>query len=102
MRETHNQRHTRREALTLLLQTLAGLAIGSRLEAAPAGTPSPIVKRLNEAFQKVQADPEVRKRLAAAGLTPVGGSPDDFGKYIRSEIAKWSKVIDETGVKAEE
>lgn len=65
--------------------------------AAPAGTPPPIVRRLNEAFQKVQADPEVRKRLAAAGLTPVGGSPDDFGKYIRSEIAKWSKVAKDIG-----
>jgi tripartite-type tricarboxylate transporter receptor subunit TctC len=65
--------------------------------AAPAGTPSPIVKRLHEAFLKVQADPEVRTRLATAGLTPVDGSPDDFGKYIRSEIAKWSKVAKDIG-----
>lgn len=65
--------------------------------AGPAGLPSPIVKRLNEAFQKVQADPDVRKRLVTAGLTPVGGSPDDFGKYIRSEIAKWSKVAKDIG-----
>jgi tripartite-type tricarboxylate transporter receptor subunit TctC len=65
--------------------------------AAPAGTPSPIVKRLNEAFLKVQGEPEVRKRLATAGLTPVGGSPDNFYKYIRSEIAKWSKVAKDIG-----
>lgn len=65
--------------------------------AAPAGLPSSILRRLNETFQKVQADPEVRKRLATAGLTPVGGGPDEFGKYIRSEIAKWSKVAKDIG-----
>jgi tripartite-type tricarboxylate transporter receptor subunit TctC len=63
----------------------------------PAGLPSPIVKRLNEAFRRVQADPQVRERLNAAGLTPVGGSPDEFGTYIRGEIAKWSKVARDIG-----
>lgn len=63
----------------------------------PAGLPSPIVKRLNEAFRRVQADPQVRQRLNAAGLTPVDGSPDEFGTYIRSEIAKWSKVARDIG-----
>ncbi|WP_168106550.1 Bug family tripartite tricarboxylate transporter substrate binding protein [Ramlibacter lithotrophicus] len=63
----------------------------------PAGLPSPIVKRLNDAFRRVQADPQVRQRLQAAGLTPVGGSPDEFGTYIRSEIAKWTKVARDIG-----
>ncbi len=68
---------------------------------APAGLPSPIVKRLNEAFARVQADPQVRQHLAAAGLTPVGGSPDDFGQYIRTEIAKWAQLGREIGAAAE-
>lgn len=67
----------------------------------PAGLRSPIVKRLNEAFRRVQADPQVRQRLHAAGLTPVGGSPDEFGTYIRSEIAKWAKVARDIGATIE-
>ncbi len=63
----------------------------------PAGMPSAIVKRLNEAFRHVQDDPQVRRRLTAAGLTPVGGSPDEFGRYIRSELVKWTQVARDIG-----
>ena len=65
--------------------------------AVPAGTPAEAVKRLNEAFMKAQATPAVRDKLVAAGLSPVGGTPEDFGRYIRSEIAKWSKVAKDIG-----
>lgn len=63
----------------------------------PAGMPSSIVERLNEAFRQVQADPQVGQRLSAAGLIPLGGSPDEFGRYIRSELAKWSQVARDIG-----
>lgn len=66
--------------------------------AGPAGLPPAIVSRLNEAFAKVQSIPEVRERLIAAGLTPVGGTPGDFGHYIKSEISKWTKVAKDVGV----
>ncbi len=65
--------------------------------AGPAGLPADVVKRLNEAFNKVQAQPDVRDKLAKAGLTPVGGTPEAFGRYIRDEIAKWTKVARDIG-----
>jgi tripartite-type tricarboxylate transporter receptor subunit TctC len=65
--------------------------------AGPAGLPPAIVKRLNEAFLKAHESPGMKEKLAAAGLVSVGGTPDEFGRYIRSEIAKWSKVAKDIG-----
>lgn len=65
--------------------------------AVPAATPPAIVKRLNEAFMKAHEAPGMKEKLVAAGLTPVGGTPEEFGRYIRSEIAKWSKVAKDIG-----
>ena len=65
--------------------------------AVPVAVPPAIVKRLNEAFQKAQESPGMKEKLAAAGLTAVGGTPDEFGRYIRGEIAKWSKVAKDIG-----
>jgi len=65
--------------------------------AVPVATPPAIVYRLNEAFMKAHAAPGMKEKLIAAGLTPVGGTPDEFGRYIRSEIAKWSKVAKDIG-----
>ena len=69
--------------------------------AAPAGTPPEVVKRLNETLVKVMQMPDVKERLLGAGLEPVGGSPDDFAQFIRSEIAKWSKVAKDVGARAD-
>jgi tripartite-type tricarboxylate transporter receptor subunit TctC len=60
--------------------------------AGPAGMPPAIVKRLNEAFNKAQQAPEVRAKLIAANMIPVGGNEEDFGRYTRNEKAKWAKV----------
>lgn len=60
--------------------------------AAPAGLSPVIVQRVNQALRAVQAQPEIQQRLVSAGFTVVGGSPEDFGRYIRDEIAKWTKV----------
>ena len=65
--------------------------------AGPAGLSPAIVKRLNEALVKVNAAPAMRERLAAVGLTTVTGTPEDFGRYIRSEIVKWTKVAKDVG-----
>ena len=67
----------------------------------PAGLPPEVVKRLNEAFNKAMAMPEVRERLLGGGLDPVGGTPEEFGRFIRSEIVKWSKIAKDIGAKAE-
>jgi len=65
--------------------------------AGPAGLPPAIVKRLNEAFLKSHEAPGMKEKLANVGLTSVGGTPEEFGRYIRSEIAKWSKVAKDIG-----
>jgi tripartite-type tricarboxylate transporter receptor subunit TctC len=67
----------------------------------PAGLPPDAVRRLNEAFNKAMANPEVRERLLGGGLDPVGGTPEEFGRFIRSEIVKWSKIAKDVGAKAE-
>jgi tripartite-type tricarboxylate transporter receptor subunit TctC len=67
----------------------------------PAGMPPDIVKRLNEAFNKVMALPAVREKLVGGGLEPVGGTPEQFGSFIGSEIAKWTKIAKDVGAKAE-
>ena len=60
---------------------------------APAKTPPAIVKQLNAEIVGVLKQPEVRDRIAKDGAEPVGSTPEEFGAYMRSEIAKWGKVI---------
>ena len=57
--------------------------------------------RLNAEVVRALALPEVRERLVAQGIDPVGDTPQQFAAYIRSEIDKWAKVIKATGVTAE-
>lgn len=67
----------------------------------PAGMAPDVVQRLNEAFNKVMAMPAVREKLLGGGLDPVGGTPAEFGRFIGSEIAKWTKIAKDVGAKAE-
>ena len=60
---------------------------------APKGTPRAVINRLNEEFRKVLGDHAIRGFLTKSGIDPEGGTPDEFGKYIRNELAKWAKVI---------
>jgi tripartite-type tricarboxylate transporter receptor subunit TctC len=67
---------------------------------APAGTPREIVDRLNVEIGKALESAEVRDRLAPGGLSELpGGTPERFGDFVKSEIAKWSKVVKESGAK---
>ena len=68
---------------------------------APAGTPQPIITRLNRELQNVIADRDVKERFAATGVEPIGSTPEQFAAYMRDEYAKWGKVIRATGVKAD-
>jgi tripartite-type tricarboxylate transporter receptor subunit TctC len=67
----------------------------------PPGLPPDVVAKLNATFVKVMAIPEVREKLAGGGLDVVGDSPDEFGRYIRAEIAKWSAIAKQVGAKAD-
>jgi tripartite-type tricarboxylate transporter receptor subunit TctC len=60
---------------------------------APAGTPKDIVQRLSTEVQKALADPEVREKLAAQGLTPRGTSPEELGAATRAQLAKYGALI---------
>ena len=60
---------------------------------APAGTPAPIIEKLSRATNDALKDPQVLNQLHAEGLDALGGSPDDFGRFIKSETERWARVI---------
>jgi tripartite-type tricarboxylate transporter receptor subunit TctC len=68
---------------------------------APAGMPQPVVQRLNADFVKALQQPELRQRLASQGAEPLTSTPDEFAAYLRSEIAKWAKVVKDSGMKVD-
>jgi tripartite-type tricarboxylate transporter receptor subunit TctC len=68
---------------------------------APAGTPKDITQRLAAEVQKALADPEVREKLNAQGLTPRGSSPDELGTATRAQLAKYGALIKQNGITAE-
>jgi tripartite-type tricarboxylate transporter receptor subunit TctC len=68
---------------------------------APARTPRAIVERLNREFRALLEDPGVREQLAPQGMTLTPSSPDELGRFIREEVAKWGKVVQDTGIKVE-
>ena len=68
---------------------------------APAGTPRDIIDKLNAATQKVIATPAVQERLAQLGAQSSGGTPDQFGAYIRDDFAKWTRIVKEAHVSVE-
>ncbi len=69
--------------------------------AGPAGLPAPIVETLNHAINQAQADKDVRAKLLEAGLVPDAGSPEDFRRYIGTELQKWGKVASDLNIKAD-
>jgi tripartite-type tricarboxylate transporter receptor subunit TctC len=60
---------------------------------APVGTPRDVIAKLNAEFQKVMADPAMRQKLSESGFEPQTSTPEQFTAYMKSEIAKWAKVI---------
>ena len=68
---------------------------------APAGTPREIVNVLHAAFVRVLQMPEIRSRIEADGAEIVGSRPEEFTEYIRTETAKWAKVVKSAGMQPE-
>ena len=60
---------------------------------APAGTPAPVIDRLSKSINDSLKDPGVVNALKTQGFDPLGGSPDDFARYIKSETERWAQVI---------
>lgn len=67
----------------------------------PAGLPPDVVRQLQAAFAKVMAMPDVRSKLVEGGLEPIVSTPEEFGEFIRAEIAKWSKVAKDVGARVD-
>ena len=67
----------------------------------PKGTPREIIDKINAEVNRALADPKMRERLAELGGKPIGGTPEDFGKVIAAETAKWEKVVISSGAKVE-
>ena len=65
---------------------------------APAGTPSPVIVKLNAEINKMLQLPEVIDQLVQQGAIPVGGTPQDFASHIAAETAKWTKVVTDAGI----
>jgi tripartite-type tricarboxylate transporter receptor subunit TctC len=66
----------------------------------PAKTPRPIIARLNKELTAVLNSPDIKEALFKQGLDAAPGTPEEFGAYMRSEMAKWAKVIAAAGIKA--
>ena len=68
---------------------------------APAGTPPPIVARLNEEMKKAVADQHVTERLGGAGLLPVGSSPEQMAASVKSDLPRFQTLVKSIGIKPE-
>jgi len=68
---------------------------------ATAGTPRPVIEKLHALFITVMKDAEVRNRMAGFGFEPIGNTPEEFGAFVKEDIARWAKLVKETGAKVE-
>jgi tripartite-type tricarboxylate transporter receptor subunit TctC len=68
---------------------------------APAGTPRPVLEKLNAEVNKIINAPDVKETWAKQGAVPMGMPVDEFGKFLREDIAKWAKLVKATGMKVD-
>jgi len=66
---------------------------------APAGTPAPIIARINAIMNQILKDKDVAGVMQKGGLTPIGGTPEDMGRVLHSDHARWGQVVKATGIK---
>jgi len=87
---------------TFIESGVSGFAVTSWVALfAPAGTPRPIIDRLQREVAAVLAVPEVRERYIAFGLVPSGGSPEQLAAQVKDDYTRWEKVIREAGITIE-
>jgi len=68
---------------------------------APSATPRPVLERLSAEFAKAVRSPEVREKLTGAGFTVSGNSAGEFDAFMKAEVAKWKRVVEVSGAKAD-
>jgi tripartite-type tricarboxylate transporter receptor subunit TctC len=64
-----------------------------------SGAPADVIAKLNAAINKSLTRPKVREGLAKLGAEPAGGTPEEFGTLLKSQIAHWGRVVKESGIK---
>ena len=67
--------------------------------AAPARTPRDVVAKLNDATVRALRSPEIRERMTQIGFDVVGGTPEEFGAFMKAEIERWTRVVERGGIK---
>jgi tripartite-type tricarboxylate transporter receptor subunit TctC len=88
--------------LPVIAETLPGFVlVGWHGIMAPAGTPPAIVERLNAAFVKALANPDVRKRINDTFIEVTPTSAAEFGKVLEEDFTKYSRIVREAGIKPE-
>jgi len=99
---TSNKRSTALPDLPTIAETVPGYeASGWYAALAPAATPRELISKINNDMNRIMRMPDVTQRLAGDGVEAVGTTPEQFGNYLRSEIAKWGKVVKASGAKAD-
>jgi tripartite-type tricarboxylate transporter receptor subunit TctC len=68
---------------------------------APAGTPRPVVERIHQGVVRAMQSPDVRERMLALGITPVGNTPEELAAIVKADLEKWTRVAKQAGVKAD-
>jgi tripartite-type tricarboxylate transporter receptor subunit TctC len=68
---------------------------------APHGTPRPVLEKLNAEVNRIINTPDVKQSWAKQGAVPMGMSMEEFGKFLREDIAKWAKLVKDTGMKVD-
>jgi len=68
---------------------------------APAGTPMEVVNRLNRDINSLLTDPQIKDLLSKQGMAAAGGTPERFGALVKQELARWTRVVDAAGIKAD-
>jgi len=81
-----------------IAETVPGYAMTSWIGVfAPAGTPRPIVDRLQREIAKALTDQKIKEQLTSQAADPVGSTPDDFARFVREETQKWAPVVKASG-----
>jgi tripartite-type tricarboxylate transporter receptor subunit TctC len=65
----------------------------------PVGTPKSIIAKINAAVAKARDLPDLRQRMTDLGFTPEGGTPEEFGEFVKRDLERWTRVVKETRVK---
>ena len=67
----------------------------------PKGLPREVVERINREINEIITSEDMKKHMATEGLDPAGGTPARFGEILKSEAARWAKVVQQAGIKVQ-